>query len=84
MILPEGAERAAEALSVARGTAVRRALNEIRAAALEERISRNEAAERVVALVQETGLRPVSIDAFPEEISEDDLGVVCWMAVLPG
>lgn len=83
VILPEGAERAGEALSVARGTAVRRALNEIRAEALEERISRNEAAARVVRLVDELGLQPVALDERPEEIGEDDLGVVCWMAVLP-
>lgn len=83
VILPEGAERAAEALSVARGTAVRRALSNIRTATLEERISRNEAATRVVGLVDDLGLRPISLDDFPEEIDEDDLGVVCWMAVLP-
>ena len=45
--------------------------------------SRNEAAERVVRLVQELGRRPISIDDCPEEIDEDDVGVVCWMAVLP-
>jgi superfamily II DNA or RNA helicase len=83
VILPEGAEQAAEALSVTRGTAVRRALNEIRAETLEERISRNEAVARVVQLVTELGLQPVALDDFPEEITEDDLGVVCWMAVLP-
>jgi hypothetical protein len=82
VILPEGAERAEEALSVARGTAVRRALNEIRAEVGEERISRNEAAERVVRLVSDVDLQPVVQDDFPEEISEDDLGVVCWMVVL--
>lgn len=83
VILPEGAERAAEALSVARATAVRRSLNEIRTEVADERISRNEAAARVVALVEDLGLRPVAADDFPEEISEDDLGVVCWMVVRP-
>jgi hypothetical protein len=83
VILPEGAERAAEALSVTRGTAVRRALNEVRAETLEESISRNEAVARVVQLVTELGLQPVALEDFPEEITEDDLGVVCWMAVLP-
>ncbi len=83
VILPPGAERTEEALSVARGTAVRRALNEIRAEVLEERISRNEAAERLVHLVSDLGLQPVALNDFPEEIDEDDLGVVCWMAVLP-
>jgi superfamily II DNA or RNA helicase len=83
VILPEGAERAEEALSVARGTAVRRVLNEIRDEVREERISRNEAAERVVGLVGDLGLQPVTLEDFPREIDEDDLGVVCWMAVLP-
>jgi superfamily II DNA or RNA helicase len=83
IILPEGAERAADALSVARGTAVRRALNQIRADATDERISRNAAAAQIVQLVDDLGLRPVPADDFPEEITEDDLGVVCWMAVLP-
>jgi hypothetical protein len=68
VILPESAERAADALSVD---------------TIEERISRNEAAARVVELIDELGLQPVSVDDFPEEIDEDDLGVVCWMAVLP-
>ena len=39
----------------------RRALNEIRAEADEERITRNTAAERVVALVQRRGLRPIEL-----------------------
>jgi len=83
VILPEGAERAAEALAVERSTAVRRELNGIAAEAREERISRNEAARKVVELVNRLGLQPVAIDDVPAEITEDDLGVVCWMAVLP-
>lgn len=82
VILPEGAERAAEALAAARGTAVRRALNEIRGDSDDERISRNEAASRVVRLVEDLGLRPVAADEFPDEITDDQLGVVCWMVVL--
>jgi hypothetical protein len=83
VILPEGAERAAEALSVERSTAVRRELNGIAAEAREERISRNEAARRIVELVDRLGLQPVQVDDVPAEITDDDLGVVCWMAVLP-
>lgn len=83
VILPEGAERAADALAVERSSAVRRALNEITAEAREERISRNDGARRVVELVDRLGLQPVRVDEVPAEISEDDLGVVCWMAVLP-
>ena len=83
VILPTGAEDAAEALAVERSSAVRRALTEIRLEAEEERITRNEAAERVVTLVGRLGLQPVALDDLPEPITEDDLGVVCWMAVLP-
>lgn len=83
VILPEGAERAADALAVERSSAVRRALNEIAAETREERISRNEGARKVVELVERLGLQPVPVDDVPSEITEDDLGVVCWMAVLP-
>lgn len=83
VILPEGAERAADALAVERSTAVRRELNGIAVEAREERISRNDAARRVVELVERLGLQPVTLDDVPPEITEDDLGVVCWMAVLP-
>jgi hypothetical protein len=84
VILPEGAEAAVEALSVERSSAVRRALNEIRADVDGESISRNEAAVQIVDLVNRLGLRPVAEDDFPEEIGAEDLGVVCWMAVLDG
>jgi superfamily II DNA or RNA helicase len=83
VILPEGAERAADALAVERSSAVRRALNEIRAEANEERISRNEAATRVVALVDRLGLQAVTLDDLPEPIGTADVAVVCWLAVLP-
>jgi superfamily II DNA or RNA helicase len=82
VILPEGAEDAAEALEVERSSAVRRALNEIRAELGDERISPNEAAARVVALVRRLGLRPVERE-LPDSITEEDVGVVCWLAVLP-
>ncbi len=83
VVLPEGAERAEAALRVERSSAVRRALNEIWTATREERISRNEAAARVVELVERLGLQPVELEDLPEPITEDDLGVVCWTAVLP-
>jgi hypothetical protein len=82
VILPEGADRAADALAVERSSAVRRALNEIAAETREERISRNEAARLVVELVERLGLQPVALDDVPPTISDDDLGVVCWMVVL--
>ncbi|MEX2211239.1 MAG: helicase-related protein [Gaiellaceae bacterium] len=83
VILPEGAEEAAAALEVERSGAVRRALNEIRAELSEERVSPNEAAAQVVALVRRLGLRAVEAEEAPEPITEDDVGVVCWLAVLP-
>nr|MDQ3320767.1 SWF/SNF helicase family protein [Actinomycetota bacterium] len=83
VILPSGAETAAEALSVERSSAVRRRLNEIRAELTEESITRNEAVAAIVALVEELGLQPVRLDELPREITDEDLGVVCWMAVLP-
>jgi len=82
VVLPTGADTAAEALSVERSSAVRRRLNEIRSQLSEYRLNRNEAAGAVVALVEELGLQPVRLDELPQEITEDDLGVVCWMAVL--
>jgi hypothetical protein len=42
----------------------------------------NEAAEHLVRLVSDLGLQPVPLDDFPDEIDEDDLGIVCWIAVL--
>ena len=57
-------------------------LNEIAAEARAERISRNEAARRVVDLVERVGLQPVILDDVPTVITEGDLGVVCWMAVI--
>jgi hypothetical protein len=62
---------------------VRRRLNEIRAELTEESITRNEAVAAIVALVEELGLQPVRLDELPREITDEDLGVVCWMAVLP-
>ena len=80
--LPRGAERAVEALSVERSSAVRKGLNQIRNDLEEERISRDEAARRIVDVVEAFGLQPVPVEEPPREIDVDDLGVVCWMAVL--
>jgi superfamily II DNA or RNA helicase len=77
------AERASAALSVALSTTVRRRLGELQALQESGEISRDEAATGVIALVEEFGLRPVKPLPRPEEITVDDLGVVCWMAVLP-
>ncbi len=37
----------------------------------------------IVAVVEQFGLQPVEEPALPERVTADDLGVVCWMAVLP-
>lgn len=81
--LPPGAELADEALSVERSSAVRRALGEIRDRVLAGQLSRDHAAIEIVGVVEEFGLQPVERAPLPEKITVDDLGVVCWMAVLP-
>jgi len=47
------------------------------------RVSRDEAAAQIVALVNSLGLQPVEQGPALEMITEDDIGVVCWMAVMP-
>jgi superfamily II DNA or RNA helicase len=82
VVLPEGAEEAADALAVERSSSVRRALNEVKIDIAEERVERSQAATLIVGIVQQLGLRAVELDEPPEEIDEGDLGVVCWVAVL--
>lgn len=77
------AEQAVAALSVARSTSFRRGVTELEARTDAGEMTRDEAAEAIIELVEEFGYRPVSALARPEPISQDDLGVVCWMAVLP-
>jgi hypothetical protein len=81
--LAPGAAAADEALSVERSSTVRQALAEIRVALNSEQISRDEAARRVVATVQTFGLQPIEPPPSVEPITEEDIGVVCWIAVLP-
>ncbi|MEX0789800.1 MAG: hypothetical protein WD178_03400 [Actinomycetota bacterium] len=80
--LPQGASEAEEALSVGRSSTVRQALTEIKSVVIDGTISRNEAAQRVVDAVRSFGLQPVPPPAPLEPITEDDVGVVCWMGVL--
>ncbi|MBI2683947.1 MAG: hypothetical protein HYX33_00920 [Actinobacteria bacterium] len=81
--LPIGADLAEEVLSAERGTLVRRALGEIEDAVAAGTTTRDQAATAIVEAVMEFGLQPVEPPPIPETIAEDDLGVVCWMAVLP-
>lgn len=81
--LPPGAARAEEALSVERSSTVRQALGAIRDAVTAGTISREEAAGRFVAIVDDFGLHAVPPPPPLEPITVDDIGVVCWMIVLP-
>ncbi len=81
--LPDGANAAAEALAVGRGTIVRRALGAIRKRVESREITRDRAAIEIVELVRTEGLRPVEELARLEPITEEDLGVVCWMEIRP-
>lgn len=77
-----GAEEAEEALSVGRSSAVRRALGTIEMQVRSGAITLDDAAAAIVAVVAEFGLRAVVEAPLPTRIDADDLGVVCWMAVL--
>ena len=77
-----GAEEAEEALSVGRSSAVRRALGTIETRVRSGLITLDDAAAAIVAVVVEFGLRAVAESPLPTAISADELGVVCWMAVL--
>lgn len=83
VMLPPGAADAEEALGVERSSGVRHALNNVRASLSEGRISRESAARRVVEIVDSFGLQPIEPPPVLEPIEESDVGVVCWMAVLP-
>jgi hypothetical protein len=80
--LPEGASTAEAALRAERGGAVRQALGAVQRESNQGTISREEAARRIVEVVESFGLRPVEPPPQLDPITEDDLGVVCWMGVL--
>ena len=81
--LPDGAEAAAEALSVGRGSIVRRILGQLRRRVTARELSKTQAAVEIVALVQSEGLQPVDPPERLDPITEADLGVVCWMEIQP-
>jgi hypothetical protein len=83
VLLPSGAAEAEEALSVERSATVRQALSEVRSLVAEGTIFRDEAARRIVEVVAGFGLQAVEPPPPLEPIDESDIGVVCWMAVLP-
>ena len=78
-----GARAAYEALEIERGSQIRQALGNIRRELVREAMNPTEAARRIIDLVEFYGLRDVDPSAPLPEITEEDIGVVCWMAVLP-
>lgn len=81
--LVPGADEAADALEVGRSSAVRRDLGEIRTRVAEGGLAIDAAVAEIVSVVADYGLRAVTPPPLPQVLTEDDLGVVCWMAVLP-
>jgi hypothetical protein len=81
--LPTKAEEADELLTVPRGAAVRAALSDIQRRLAARELSRDQAAEEVVDIVGEYGLTAVEPPPPLAPITEEDVGVVCWMQILP-
>lgn len=80
---PADASQASEALSIGRSNLVRTELGAIRNTMKEEQITATVAAQKIVEVVQNYGLRKVEKPTPLKEITKDDIGVVCWMAILP-
>ena len=80
--VPPGGSEAYEALGVGRSQPVRRALGEVKRLLADEKISRTGAARKIVDIVKAFGLRKVEAAPEREEITAEDVGVVCWMGVL--
>jgi len=81
--LPPGAEEADELLAVPRDAAVKSALSDVQRDLAARALSRDHAAEQIVRIVREYGLTPVPPPPTLDPITPDELGVVCWMWVLP-
>ena len=81
--LPAGAEDAYELLSAPRDGAVKLALSDVQRRLAARDIGRIDAAREIVGIVREYGLTPVPPPPELQSIAEDDIGVVCWMRVLP-
>lgn len=72
-----------EALAVGRNNIVRRELSALRRQFEAGGMSVPDCARRIVDIVNQFGLRPVPLPEAPEQITEADLGVVCYQVVLP-
>ena len=77
------ATEAYEALNIERGGAVRQALGAIKRELDAETINPLQAAQRIIDAVAFYGLTKVDPPEPLPLITEEDIGVVCWMAVLP-
>ena len=82
--MPRGGEEAYQVLSVGRSQSARRELGKVRRRCEGGSITKLEAASEIVAVVRAFGLRPVEQEPDREPITENDVGVVCWMGVLGG
>jgi superfamily II DNA or RNA helicase len=82
VVLPAGAEEADELLGVPRSSAVRAALSDTQRQVADGRLSRDQAAQAIVATTSEFGLTPVEPPPPIAPIEETDVGVVCWMQIL--
>ena len=83
VLLPEGAEMAYEALSVNRSRTVRSSRGTIRRDLANDLITPTAAAARIVEVAHSFGLREVEPAEPLTEITEDDVGVVCWLGSSP-
>jgi len=71
------------ALAVERSTLVRHELADVKRSLEAREISASEAAAQVINIVEFYGLDPVELPAPQANLTDDDIGVVCWMSVRP-
>ena len=77
------ARAAYDALEIERGGQVRQALGRIRRDLADQTLNPDEAARQIIDLVDFYGLRDIDPATPPADLTEEDIGVVCWIAVLP-
>ena len=82
---PAGPEynAAADVLLAPQAAPVLRALSALRREYSEGGMSLHDCANRILEVIQRFRLRPVALPEAPAPITPDDLGVVCYQAVLP-
>ncbi len=77
------ARAAYDALEIERGGQVRQALGRIRRELASQTLNPTDAVQQIIDLVDFYGLRDIDPATPPADLTEEDVGVVCWMAVLP-